>query len=68
MAKNFPRNIGFGLSLSLPFNIAKGWPAENNPLLYHDYSDLNEQQIRLCFSANIPFLPMDESDGHRSLG
>ena len=46
MAKNFPRNIEFGLSLSLPLNIAKGWRAENNLILYHDYSDLNDQQIR----------------------
>lgn len=46
MSKNFPRNVEFGLSLSLPVNIADGWRAENNAILYHDYSDLNEQKIR----------------------
>lgn len=46
MSKNFPRNIETGISISAPFTPAKGWRADNNLMVFHAYSDLNEQQIR----------------------
>lgn len=51
-SKNFPRNTEYGLSLSAPVTILKNWRSNNNLVLYHSYSDLNETKIsRNSFSV-----------------
>jgi hypothetical protein len=45
MSKNYPRNTEFGLSLSVPVTIVKGWRTNNGLTLYHAESDLNDVKI-----------------------
>lgn len=46
MSKNYPRNTEWGIAVSVPVTIAKGWHSNNNLLLYRAMSNLNEVVIR----------------------